>query len=171
MIKDFKIIIIEKKDFGIYKKDIINIHDENAIANGGTLVPTVHIDDADNILIAKLGKNIVGYLSLSTLDKKEIDLGVASYDIKLNWESNYYIKQLAVSKKMQNKGAGSALLDFLKEYARNNSIKTLYLWTASSNTKAQHFYDKNKFEKHGDWIGIPKDMPGKTHYYLYSFDL
>lgn len=84
---------------------------------------------ADSILIAKVGNNIAGLLTLKyNIDHAKIGL-------------------FAVDEKFRGLGAGIALINFCKEQSLNNGLKTIFVDTQAKNLKACSFYEKNGFKQ------------------------
>jgi ribosomal protein S18 acetylase RimI-like enzyme len=78
---------------------------------------------------------------------------IGSYKGELELE----IAECFVSKNEQRKGVGSALLNNLKLYAKNEGISSLVLFT-DRNTYASKFYKKYGFQSHEENIFMSHDV-------------
>ncbi len=158
---------IEKEQFNEYKDEIEKIHNENVFPNNGYLMDEDYISNAEFIFVALLNNKVVGYASINTYDY-EPDEGD---DIWITIEkNNIQIKQIAISKEFQGLKIGTHLLNKVKEYAKSNGIKNIYLYALGDNKKAHKFYERNGFKLSGIWsaeeyMGI-KDF--KSYLFAYS---
>lgn len=161
-----KIEVIYKEDFNKYKDAIDRIHLENAYPNG-YLIDDDYITEADKIVLVLIDSRVVGYASLSKEDitpdeECEFYINLSSNNIK--------IKQIAINKNYQNKGIGTALINYIKRYAKDNNIDYIYLYSFSLNEKGKNFYLKNNFIISGVWSS--KEYKGiknpKSYFYSYK---
>lgn len=161
-----KIQIIYKEDFNKYKDVIDMIHLENAYPHG-YLIDDDYITHAKKIVLVFIDNIVVGYASLS---KEDITLDEGSdFSITIS-PNNIKIRQIAINKNYQNKGIGTALINFIKNYAKDNNIDYIYLYSMWLNDDGQRFYLKNNFVYSGVWStdaykGI-KDF--KSYFYSYK---
>ncbi len=161
-----KIEVIYKEDFNKYKNDIDRIHLENAYPNG-YLIDDDYITKADKIVLALIDNRVVGYASLSKEDITPDEGSDFSITISPN---NIKIKQIAINKNYQNKGIGTALINYIKRYAKDNNIDYIYLYSMWLNDDGQRFYLKNNFIISGVWSS--KEYKGiknpKSYFYSYE---
>ena len=83
-------------------------------------------------------------------------MGVGSLDGMPRRMSHRSELGLTVLRQEWNKGVGSALMNQLLNYAKNNGIELIYLETAEENQRAIHLYEKYGFSKVGHWPGFFK---------------
>lgn len=161
-----KIEVIYKEDFNKYKDDIDRIHLENAYPNG-YLIDDDYITKADKIVLVLIDSRVVGYASLSKEDITSDEECEFYINLSLN---NIKIKQIAINKNYQNKGIGTALINYIKIYAKDNNIDYIYLYSFSLNEKGKNFYLKNNFIISGVWSS--KEYKGiknpKSYFYSYK---
>ncbi len=89
-----------------------------------------------NILVAKLGSKIVGFISMYCA----VDEG--------------YICNIAVEKSHRKQGIGTSLISEIITYSQNKNLKFLTLEVRESNTETIKFYEKLGFEK----LGVRKNF-------------
>ena len=160
-----KIEIINKNEFYKYKDIIDSIHLENAYPNG-YLIDDDYLTNADKIVLVFINSRVVGYASLSKEDitpdeECKIYIELSSNNIK--------IKQIAITKSYQNKGIGTALINYIKKYAKDNSIDYIYLYSFSLNDKGKNFYLKNNFVISGVWSTLEYKGIKNPKSYFYSY--
>ena len=161
-----KIKILTKDEVNDYTDDIDKIHLENAYPNN-YLIDDDYIINADKIFIVFMDNIVVGYASIN---KHELipDEG-SDFNIEIS-PNNIKIMQLALKKDYQNKGIGTYLITYIKDYAKINDINYIYLYSMKDNEKGKNFYLKNDFVLSGIWSineykGI-KDF--KSFFYSYK---
>ena len=132
---------------GLYTDDIDKIHLENAYPNN-YLIDDDYIINADKIFIVFMDNIVVGYASIN---KHELipDEG-SDFNIEIS-PNNIKIMQLALKKDYQNKGIGTYLITYIKDYAKINDINYIYLYSMKDNEKGKNFYLKNDFVLSGIW--------------------
>ena len=160
-----KIEIINKNEFYKYKDIIDSIHLENAYPNG-YLIDDDYLTNADKIILVLIDSRVVGYASLSKEDITPDE--ECEFYIELT-PNNIKIKQIAITKSYQNKGIGTTLINFIKEYAKDNSIDYIYLYSFSLNDKAKDFYLKNNFVISGVWSALEYKGIKNPKSYFYSY--
>lgn len=160
-----KIEIINKNEFYKYKDIIDSIHLENAYPNG-YLIDEYYLTNADKIVLAFINSRVVGYASLSKEDITPDE--ECKFYIELS-PNNIKIKQIAITKSYQNKGIGTALINFIKKYAKDNSIDYIYLYSFSLNDKGKNFYLKNNFVISGVWSALEYKGIKNPKSYFYSY--
>lgn len=160
-----KIEIINKNEFYKYKDIIDSIHLENAYPNG-YLIDDDYLTNADKIVLVFIDNRVVGYASLSK--ENIIPDEECEFYIELS-PNNIKIKQIAITKSYQNKGIGTTLINFIKEYAKDNSIDYIYLYSFSLNDKAKDFYLKNNFVISGVWSTLEYKGIKNPKSYFYSY--
>lgn len=70
--------------------------------------------------------------------------------------SQAHVEDLVVSEEARGKGVGTALMDAIKKYCRENDIKVIKLTSGTELIRAHNFYEKNG---------------GKTSEKMFRFDL
>jgi ribosomal protein S18 acetylase RimI-like enzyme len=60
----------------------------------------------------------------------------------LSGDRGLFLDDLFVAPDSRSTGAGHALIDFVKDYARQHKLKQIQLVTAADNESAQHLYDE-----------------------------
>ncbi len=161
-----KIDIISKEEFKKYKNDIDSIHLENTYPNG-YLIDDDYLINASKVVLVFIDSRVVGYASLSKENIIPDDGSDFSVTISPN---NIKIRQIAINKKHQNKGIGTVLINYIKQYAKDNNIDYIYLYSMGLNKDGERFYLKNNFVYSGVWSndeykGI-KDF--KSFFYSYK---
>lgn len=160
-----KIEIINKNEFYKYKDAIDSIHLENAYPNG-YLIDDDYLTNADKIVLVFIDNRVAGYASLS----KEDITPDEEYKFYIELSSNNIkIKQIAITKSYQNKGIGTALINYIKKYAKDNSIDYIYLYSFSLNDKGKNFYLKNNFVISGVWSALEYKGIKNPKSYFYSY--
>ena len=89
-----------------------------------------------NILVAKLGSKIVGFISMYCA----VDEG--------------YICNIAVEKSHRKQGIGTSLISEIITYSQNKNLKFLTLEVRESSTETVKFYEKLGFDK----LGVRKNF-------------
>lgn len=160
-----KIEVINKNEFYKYKDIIDSIHLENAYPNG-YLIDDDYLTNADKIVLVFIDNRVVGYASLSK--ENIIPDEECEFYIELS-PNNIKIKQIAITKSYQDKGIGTALINFIKKYAKDNHIDYIYLYSFSLNEKAKDFYLKNNFVISGVWSALEYKGIKNPKSYFYSY--
>ena len=160
-----KIEIINKNEFYKYKDIIDSIHLENAYPNG-YLIDDDYLTNADKIVLVFIDNRVAGYVSLSKEDITPDE--ECKFYIELS-PNNIKIKQIAITKSYQNKGIGTTLINYIKKYAKDNSIDYIYLYSFSLNDKAKDFYLKNYFVISGVWSTLEYKGIKHPKSYFYSY--
>jgi len=71
-----------------------------------------------------------------------------------------FIEELAVKKKFRKKGFGTALMERLVKFCKDNKIQSIHLGTGEEPNKAIKYYEKMGFKKVG-WL---KDIDPNSEY-------
>lgn len=58
------------------------------------------------------------------------------------------LDELYISNSFQGKGIGKKAMAFIKEFAKDNALKTILLEVEPHNERAIHLYEKENFKKH-----------------------
>ena len=159
---------MENKGYLIYEVGILGGNDKGEIK---FILFLMFIDDdyltnADKIVLVFIDNRVVGYASLSK--ENIIPDEECEFYIELS-PNNIKIKQIAITKSYQNKGIGTTLINFIKEYAKDNSIDYIYLYSFSLNDKAKDFYLKNNFVISGVWSTLEYKGIKHPKSYFYSY--
>jgi N-acetylglutamate synthase-like GNAT family acetyltransferase len=88
------------------------------------------IDKGGFIFYAKLNDTIVGTVSLLKTDS-----------------STFELSKMAVTDVVQGLGVGKKMMEYCIDFAKNNDIKKLYLYSNRSLLSAIHLYKKYGFEE------------------------
>lgn len=88
-----------------------------------------------HILVAKENKTIIAMVNILYSISTALGSKVAT------------LEDLVVKTEFHNKGVGTRLLSFAKEFAKSQGCKRITLLTDDNNTKAHSFYAKNGFSK------------------------
>ena len=91
----------------------------------------------NEIFVAKIGKVIVGYMIISLKEGKKNGY---------KYRKELAIDALGVDKDYRNQGIGKKLLEFIKEYAKDNGCTDLRLTVNEENVNAIHLYKKVGFK-------------------------
>ena len=125
-----------------------------------------YLTNADKIVLVFIDNRVAGYASLSKEDITPDE--ECKFYIEL-WPNNIKIKQIAITKSYQNKGIGTALINFIKKYAKDDNIDYIYLYSFSLNDKAKNFYLKNNFVISGVWSALEYKGIKNPKSYFYSY--
>jgi GNAT superfamily N-acetyltransferase len=66
---------------------------------------------------------------------------------KLAWGKCLYVDDLVTSETMRSRGAGKAMIDWLKHYAREQGCRELHLDSGMHRIDAHRFYDREGFDR------------------------
>ncbi len=99
------------------------------------MVPYIEMDGKD-IIISENDGMIDGYAAVTVCDTSK---GAGEILLFTFIEVN----ELCVAENAQGKGIGTALMDAVKEYAREKNAKFVELGVQAQNTEAQEFYKAN----------------------------
>lgn len=91
----------------------------------------------EEIFIARIENKIVGYIILS---KREGKKNGYRYRKKLD------IDAMGVDEEFRNQGIGSKLLEYVRDYAKENGYTDLRLTVNEENLNARHLYEKMGFK-------------------------
>lgn len=69
-------------------------------------------------------------------------IGYSKFEISKNEEYDSQIYAIYMDPKYKNKGYGTILLNFIKEYLRQNGCKNMILWCIEKNYPSREFYKK-----------------------------
>lgn len=134
-----------------YQTELLAIFNQNFFKNGGMLYSDDFLINSSAIVIAKKDKSIVAYMAISFDVENELDRKHEIYEEEPKLRNSLVIKHLVVKKEYRNLNIATKLIQNLKQYAINNKINHLYLWTTPDNTVALKFYQKKGFYKIGDY--------------------
>jgi len=94
------------------------------------------IDNSNSyIFIVKDSKKLIAMITLQTLISTVTGTKVA------------LLEDFVVDENYKNKGVGTLLMNYLKEFAKNNDYKRVQLVCDESNTPAKRFYNNKGFSK------------------------
>jgi GNAT superfamily N-acetyltransferase len=79
----------------------------------------------------------------------EVIVGVCYIDISFIKLNTIRIGNMMIKKEYRNKGVASQLIDKIKEYAIENNVRKIWLWTQKELTSAIKFYEKKGFQLEG----------------------
>ena len=66
---------------------------------------------------------------------------------KLAWEKNLYVDDLVTENSLRSKGSGKAMIDWLKNHAREQGCTQLHLDSGMQRKDAHRFYDREGFDR------------------------
>lgn len=66
---------------------------------------------------------------------------------KLAWGKCLYVDDLVTSETMRSRGAGKAMIDWLKNYAKEQGCRELHLDSGMHRIDAHRFYDREGFDR------------------------
>lgn len=110
----------------------------------------------NNELVGVAGLNFDGkeFIDVSFLELvRTLKLGIVKFlFLGIIFRSNVkkdelFVDMIAVTPRMQSKGIGKALLDFVIDFACSNQYKRVFLFVTTTNKRAIPFYEKMGFEK------------------------
>ena len=97
-------------------------------------LPADDLDELEEVYVARVDGDIVGYFALEVYDKDAL------------------LRSVIVTQDNRNQGFGNDLVPFMLKVAQNNGVKTLYLLT----TTASQFFLRAGFQ-----IVARQEAPGK----------
>ncbi|WP_153800769.1 GNAT family N-acetyltransferase [Foetidibacter luteolus] len=101
------------------------------------------LQNADSVIfLAFTGGQAIGFVQLYPI--------FSSVSMQRTWLLN----DLYVHQSVRGKGAGTALLNAAKDFAKTTSSKWLMLQTSANNTTAQRLYEKNGWVKESDFFYV-----------------
>lgn len=92
-------------------------------------------ENIGHILVISEDKKIVGMVNLLYTISTALGCKVA------------FLEDMIINPSYQNKGLGSKLISYAKEFVLKQGCKRITLLTDKDNNKAHSFYEKNGFEK------------------------
>ncbi|MGI8637244.1 MAG: GNAT family N-acetyltransferase [Segetibacter sp.] len=119
-------------------KENIELFIENCL--GTEVLENEFSDPHNHFFFAKIGAEVAGYIKLSTAASKELTGEVLE------------ISRIYVTKEMQERGVGKALMKFATSFAVANVKKVIFLGVWERNKKAIRFYEKFGFKKFGEHL-------------------
>ena len=151
MKENIEIEFLAPSQYKKYQTQLLAIFNENFFKNGGMLYSDDFLIKSSVIVIAKNDKTIVAYMAISFDVENELDRRYEIYEEDPKLRDSLVIKHLVVKKEYRNLNIATRLIQKVKQYAINNEIHNLYLWTTPNNAIALKFYQKNGFYKMGDY--------------------
>lgn len=94
-------------------------------------------NDTEDILIAELNGNVVGFSHVMILEQKKVAC--------LKPQTVVYIQDLDVSEKHRNNGIGTLLMNASKEYGKKRGADFIRTQVFPQNTDGIRFYERNGF--------------------------
>ena len=88
------------------------------------------------IFVAKLENRIVGYVTIKIVEKTNPSM---RYRVQIS------IEAICVDEKARGKGIGTKLLEFVKEFGKQNGCTDMYLTVNEENENAINLYEKFGF--------------------------
>jgi len=74
---------------------------------------------------------------------------------KLHWRKALYVDDLVTDERQRSKGAGNAMINWLKNFARENGCRELHLDSGNQRKDAHRFYDREGFDQCSLHFSIP----------------
>jgi len=103
--------------------------------------------ESNEILIAELGDQIVGYLRLEYL-----------------WSRMPYISMINVQKELRGQGIGRSILKFLEDYLRKKGHKSLMSWSQVNEEAPQRWHRSVGFKECGIIAGLNEGGIGEVFF-------
>lgn len=160
-----EIELLTRNQYKTYQAELLEIFNENFFKNGGMLYSDDFLAKSDGIIIAKSDKTVIAYLAISLDVENELDRKHEIYEEEPELKNSLVIKHLVVKKEYRNLNIATRLIQNVKQYARNNKIHNLYLWTTPDNRIALKFYQKNGFYKMGDYNPPNETFQGLSNFH------
>lgn len=88
------------------------------------------------IFVAKLQEEIVGYVTIKIVEKTNPSM---RYRVQIS------IEAICVDEKARGKGIGTKLLEYVREYGKQNGCTDMYLTVNEENENAINLYEKFGF--------------------------
>ena len=88
------------------------------------------------IFVAKLENRIVGYVTIKIVEKT---------NPSMRYRVHISIEAICVDEKARGKGIGTKLLNYVKEYGKQNGCTDMYLTVNEENENAINLYEKFGF--------------------------
>ena len=142
----FSIEVPKITDLEIIDKIAVQVHDCHVEWRPDIFEHTDSIIDKEElerlietncIFVIKKDNIIVGYVLLSSKEGKK-----NGYKYRKQLE----IEAMGIDKEYRNQGIGTRLLEFVKEYGKNNNYTDLRLTVNEENENAIHLYEKVGFK-------------------------
>lgn len=98
-------------------------------------------------LIEQIRKQQAQGYQLAYVEEGDAVLCVAGFVIgeKLAWQKHLYVDDLVSSEQQRSRGAGKLLMDWLKQYAREQGCRQLHLDSGVTRHAAHRFYLREGF--------------------------
>lgn len=117
-------------------------------------------NENDFYYLAETAGRTIGYLRLME--------DYNSFSQMKQWKS-LELKRLYVLKEFQGKGIAQQLMDFILEYAKENTYEVVWLGVWEHNLRAQKFYEKYGFENSGHTHDFPIGSTPQTDNWMWKF--
>ncbi len=117
--------LLEKNDIGLME-DVLK--DDNMIFNRSFLESFLNEKNAYGF-VAKDENNVVGFAYAYTL-------------LRPDGKTMFYLHSIGILPNYQNKGYGSKLLEFIKNYSIEMGCSEMFVITDKGNPRACHVYEK-----------------------------
>ena len=101
----------------------------------------------------------------------EVNDEIRGYIIFSTVLDELHLLNICIAPVYQKKGYGQCLLDWLISFAREKTIKTLYLEVRSSNTSAIYLYESTGFNEMGCRPSYYPAKKGKEDALLFAYEL
>ena len=89
------------------------------------------------MLVAEDAGNVIGFAHVTFAHAKEISC--------LKPQSNIYLQDLVVTKKLRSRGTGTLLLNAAKEYGKEKKADFFFFFFFPQNKDGMRFYERNGF--------------------------
>lgn len=93
--------------------------------------------DSNSIFVAKEDDKVLGYVLLSSREGKKNGY---------KYRKELDIDAMGVDEKYRNQGIGRKLLEYVKQYAKDNDYTDLRLTVNEENENARHLYEEVEFK-------------------------
>ena len=110
----------------------------------------------ESILVQIKHQQTQGYnLAIVTLENKVVCVAGFVVTEKLAWGKHLYVDDLVTDEHTRSKGAGQAMIDWLKSYCRQHDCRELHLDSGMQRKDAHRFYHREGLESTGYHFAAP----------------
>lgn len=120
---EYKLLVNEELDF---MKNVLS--EDNMIFDIGYLKSFIDNENS-YAFIAKEGEKIIGFAYGYAL-------------LRPDGRTMFYVHSIGILSDYQNKGYGTGLLSFIKDYSKNIGCSKMFIITDKGNSRACHVYEK-----------------------------
>ena len=105
----------------------------------------------------KVQQQVAGFnVAYGVLDGKVACVAGFVINEKLAWDRHLYVDDLVTAASMRSRGAGKAMIAWLKAYATEQGCQQLHLDSGMQRKDAHRFYDREGFDRAGYHFSITR---------------